>query len=190
MQSLDLLFGMLSNIRTVSGRRIERDQKDFKGNGGPPNSAVAAPAVARGRGNLCKKHELPAHATVQKTKVFCTPPVQSSAAAPVVPPGSLKVWLSNTGRRFTTNAGGLLNSPQRPSQSPQRDDLLFFLRSRRYLHRRGYWPSGRNSRANRFARKRFPIELYSAARPVWGGTTSGIRRGIDGQAHNTISGIF
>ena len=31
LQPLDLVFGMQSNIRTVSGRRMERDQRDFKG---------------------------------------------------------------------------------------------------------------------------------------------------------------
>jgi hypothetical protein len=40
LQPLHLLFGMQSNIRTVSGRRIERDQRDFKRDGGRPNSAV------------------------------------------------------------------------------------------------------------------------------------------------------
>lgn len=53
--------------------------------------------------------------------------------------------------------------------------------------------------ANRFARKRFPIELYSAVYPsrgdksscpVGGGIHQGFAEGANGQAHNTISGIF
>src|ERR1019366_2809692 len=46
------------------------------------------------------------------------------------------------GRRFPADARGLLNAPQRPSQPPQRDDLLFLLLVQDVAHiDAGYSPS-------------------------------------------------
>ena len=82
---------------------------------------------------------------------FCRSPPPPAAGRPDGDARRLQVCPG----RFAADAGFFLNSPQRPAQPAQRDDLLLFLVAQDIAHVDGGYPSARESMSCRYSVGRF-----------------------------------